>query len=327
MTKHNSMSTLRIRLKQIAFMAVKLAIVFAAGFFIYQKLIHNDILDFDYFMELLHKKKLVTIPNILLLLSFSVLNWGIESFKWKILVREIKPLSFSKAMEQSLGSLTASIITPNRIGEYGAKAMYFPKLYRKKILGLNLIGNLAQLTATIVFGIVGLLYVINSYKLPVSYYRMLCFTILGTLLIYFIYNYSSKKKYTIVKGYSFSKLKRFYNTLNTETIIKTVLLSLLKYGIFAHQFYFLIWLFGIDVSYIDAMAFITSMYILVSVIPTIFILDVLVKGSIAVWLFNFVDANEFVVLAITTLMWLFNFAFPAIVGSYFVLQFKINTES
>jgi len=320
------MSTLRIRLKRLAFMLVKLTIVFGAGFFIYQKLIHNDILDFDYFIELLHKNKLVTIPNILFLLSFSILNWGIESFKWKILVREIKPFSFRKAMEQSLGSLTASIITPNRIGEYGAKAMYFPKIYRKKILGLNLIGNLAQLVATIVFGIVGLLYVINSYKLPISYYKTLCFTVLGILLIYFIYNYSSKKKYTIVKGYSFSKLKRFCSTLNTETIIRTILLSLLKYGVFAHQFYFLIWLFGIDVSYIDAMAFITSMYILVSIIPTIFVLDVLVKGSIAVWLFSFVDANEFVVLAITTLMWLFNFAFPAIIGSYFVLRFKLNTE-
>jgi len=321
------MSTLHIRLKQIAFMAVKLAIVFVAGFFIYQKLIHNDTLDFDYFMELLHKNKLVTIPNILILLSFSALNWMLESFKWKNLVQEIKPLSFRKAIEQSLGSLTASIITPNRIGEYGAKAMYYPKIYRKKILGLNLIGNLAQLSATIVFGTIGLLYVINSYKLPVSYYKILCFAVLGILLIYFIYNNSSKKKYTIVKVYSLTKLRRFYSTLNNETVINTFLLSLLKYGVFAHQFYFLIWLFDIDVSYTDAMAFITSMYILVSIIPTIFVLDVLVKGSIAVWLFGFVDANEFVVLAITSLMWLFNFAFPAIVGSYFVLRFKLNTEN
>jgi len=321
------MSTLRIRLKQIAFLVVKLAIVLSAVFFIYHKLVHNDTLDFDYFMELLYKNKLVTIPNILLLLSFSVLNWVIESFKWKILVREIKPLSFRKAIAQSLGSLTASIITPNRIGEYGVKAMYYPKRYRKKILGLNLIGNLAQLTATIVFGTIGLLYVINSYKLPVSYYKILGFTVLGGLPFYFIYNYSSKKKHPIAKGYSLSKLKRFYSTLNNKIIIKSVLLSFLKYVVFAHQFYFLIWLFGIDVSYIDAMAFITSMYILVSVIPTIFILDVIIKGSIAVWLFSFVNANEFVVLAITTLMWLFNFAFPAMVGSYFVLRFKINTEN
>jgi len=327
MTKHNSMSTLRIRLKRFAFMLVKLIIVFGAGFFIYQKLIHNDILDFDYFMKLLHKNKLVTTPNIIFLLSFSLLNWVLESFKWKNLVQETKPISFRKAIEQSLGSLTASIITPNRIGEYGAKAMYFPKIYRKKILGLNLIGNLAQLSATIVFGTIGLLYVINSYKLSILYYKILCFAVLGILFTYLIYNYSSKKEYPIVKGYSLTKLKRFYNTLNTEIIIKTVLLSLLKYSIFAHQFYFLIWLFGLECSYIEAMAFITSMYMLVSIIPTIFVLDVLVKGSIAVWLFSFVGANEFVVLAITTLMWLFNFAFPAIVGSYFVLRFKFNTEN
>lgn len=326
MTKHNSMSTLHIRLRQIAFIAVKLAIVFGAGFFIYQKLIHNNVLDFNYFIELLHKNKLVTTPNILILLSFSVLNWMLESFKWKILVRETKQLSFRKAIEQSLGSLTASIITPNRIGEYGAKALYYPKIYRKKIMVLNLIGNLTQLTATIVFGSIGLLYLINSYKLPISYYRILFFVVPLPLLVYFIYNYLSKKKYSI-KGYSLSKFKHLYSTLNTETILKTILLSLFKYGVFAHQFYFLIWLFNIDIYYIEAMALITSMYILVSVIPTIFVLDLLVKGSIAVWLFSFVNANEFVVLTITTLMWLLNFVFPSIIGSYFVLRFKLNTEN
>ena len=52
MTKHNSMHTLRIRLKQIAFIVIKLTIVFGAGFFIYQKLLHNDTLDFEYFLQL-----------------------------------------------------------------------------------------------------------------------------------------------------------------------------------------------------------------------------------------------------------------------------------
>ncbi len=325
MTKHNSMPTLRIRLKQIAFMVIKLAIVFGAGFFIYEKLIHNDTLDFDYFLQLLHENKLITSSNIIILIGFSLLNWSLESLKWKTLVSEIKVISFTEAIKQSLSSLTTSIITPNRIGEYGAKAIYYPKISRKKILGLNLVGNLAQLGATTIFGVIGLLYIINTYNVPVFYYKTIRFVVLGIVVLFLFFTYSSRKKHTI-KGYSFSKLSRFFKTLSRKTLVITSSLSILKYAVFAHQFYFLIWLFSIDVSYIEAMAFITSMYLLASIIPTIFILDVVVKGSIAVWLFSFVGANEFIVLAITTLMWLFNFAFPATIGSYFVLNFKFNQE-
>ena len=325
MTKHNSMSTLHIRLRQIAFMAIKLAIVFGAGFFIYEKLLHNDTLDFDYFLELLHDNKVVTTTNIIILLAFSFLNWSLESLKWKVLVNEVMKISVSEAIKQSLSSLTASIITPNRIGEYGAKAIYYSKISRKKILGLNLIGNLTQLGATLIFGIIGLLYVTNTYQIPV-YYKAIRFIILGIVFSSFFFAYSSRKKFTI-KGYSFSKLNQFLKSIQAQTIITTGFLSVLKYVVFSHQFYFLIWIFKIDISYLEAMAFITSMYIIVSVIPTIFILDVIVKGSVAVWLFSFVGVNEFVLVAITTLMWLFNFAFPATIGSYFVLRFKFNTES
>ena len=325
MTKHNSMSTLRIRLKQIAFMAIKLAIVFGAGYFIYEKLLHNDTLDFHYFLRLLQDNKIITATNIVILLAFSLLNWSLESLKWKILVNEIKVISISAAIKQSLSSLTASIITPNRIGEYGAKAIYYPKISRKKILGLNLIGNLTQLGATIIFGIIGLLYIVNTYEIPVFYYKTIRLAVFGIVFLFFFFTYSSRKKHT-VKGYSFSKLSQFFKGVGRQTIITTGFLSVLKYIVFSHQFYFLIWLFGIEITYLEAIAFITSMYIIVSVIPTIFILDVIVKGSVAVWLFSFVGANEFVVLAITTLMWIFNFAFPATIGSYFVLQFKLTQE-
>jgi len=325
MTKHNRISFLHNRSKWIVFMVIKLILVFGAGYYIYNRLLHNDILDFDFFITLLHKNNIITIPNILILLGASILNWCLECYKWKKLVNEIKSISFANATTQSLGSLTASIITPNRIGEYGAKAIYFSKKYRKKILGLNFIGNLAQLGATILFGCIGFLYVVNTYNIPILYYKIIRFGALTILFSFFFFLYSSRKKH-FIKGYSLSRLSQFYKSLQQQTLITTVFLSIIKYTVFAHQFYFLIWLFDIDASYIEAMAFISSMYLLVSVIPTIFILDVVVKGSISIWLFSYVGANEFVILTITTLMWLLNFAFPAIIGSYFVLRFKLNNE-
>jgi hypothetical protein len=246
----------------------------------------------------------------------------LECLKWQFLVREIKIISFKKAIEQSLGSLTASIITPNRIGEYGAKAIYYKKACRKKIMGLNLIGNLSQLSTTLFFGIIGLLYTVNIFKLPISYCNLLGFGILTTGLIVIYYKFLSKKEFEI-KGYSFKKLNRFVSNLNKYTLYKSILISVLRYVCFSHQFYFLIYLLGIDVTYIEALALITSMYLLVSIIPTVFVFDVLVKGSVAVWLFSFVNANEFIIVTCITIMWFLNFALPSIIGSYFVLNFKL----
>ena len=89
------------------------------------------------------------------------------------------------------------------------------------------------------------------------------------------------------------------------------------------QFYYLLTVFGVTISYVDAMIIITSMYVLASIVPTISIFDVVVKGSIAMFLFSYLNVNEFIVLSTTTLMWLLNFVIPSIFGSYFVLNFKL----
>ena len=76
-------------------------------------------------------------------------------------------------------------------------------------------------------------------------------------------------------------------------------------------------------SYIKAMIIITSMYLLASVVPSISIFDVVIKGSVAVFLFSYAEVNELIVLSVSTIMWLLNFVLPSLFGSYFVLNFKL----
>jgi hypothetical protein len=300
-------------------------LIFLCFLFIYNKLVHNKLLDFNQLSNYIKNYHILTFKNIVILLLFSCINWILEILKWQLLVTEILSVSFKKATEQCLGSLTASFITPNRIGEYGAKAIYFKTQFRKRIVSLNLVGNLTQLSATLVFGSIGLVYFAVAFKLPLSYLKLIGIGFLGIGLVIMYYKFLSKKEVNI-KGYSLKKLNHFVANLNHLTLYKTLLLSILRYVCFSHQFYFLIWLFGIDVSYIDALALITSMYLLVSIMPTIFIFDVLVKGSVALWLFTFVNANEFIIVTCISIMWLLNFALPSIIGSYFVLNFKFPED-
>ena len=63
------------------------------------------------------------------------------------------------------------------------------------------------------------------------------------------------------------------------------------------------------------------MYLITSLIPMLFIFDVVVKSSVAVWLFGYLNLSELSILSVVSLMWILNFVLPSIVGSYFVLNF------
>jgi hypothetical protein len=92
--------------------------------------------------------------------------------------------------------------------------------------------------------------------------------------------------------------------------------------VFTHQFYYLLLIFKVDVSYFNAISAITTMYLIASMIPMLSLFDVVLKGTVAVWVFYVFGIAPVAILCITTLMWVLNFVIPALIGSYFVLRFN-----
>ena len=308
--------------KQFFFVLIKLSIVVGAFYFIYSKLAENENLQFSDFILFLKKNNTFSLKNITILLILSLFNWFFEIIKWQYLVKTIKQISFRSALEQSLGGLTASLITPNRIGDYGAKAIYFSKQLRTKVVLLNLLGNMAQMTITTLFGVIGFIIFVNRYDIDINYYKVAKFVSLLLLISLFAVLGIKQKRFKI-KGFSFTQVIDFIKSLPFDTHFRNLLLSLIRYLIFSFQFYYLLTMFGVDVEYTKAMVVITSMYLLASIVPSISIFDVVVKGSIAVFLFGYVEVNELTILSIITLMWLLNYVVPSVFGSYFVLNFKL----
>ena len=307
--------------KQFFALVIKLAIVIGATYFIYNKLVHNSQLKFDTFVSQLNASRIFKITTIVLLLAITFLNWFLEIFKWKTLVKHLKYISLWESTSHSLGGLTASLFTPNRIGEYGAKALYFPKSERKHVVGLNFLGNTAQLLATLFFGFIGFSFFVTQFGVELPWYRIL--RIAGIILLFgALFLFGSRQKRFRIKGYSWNSLKGFMKKISNSIHLKNSLFSIFRYLLFSHQFYFLLLIFGLNTSYILAMSAITSMYLITSLIPMLFIFDVVVKGSVAVWLFGYLNIPELSILTVVSLMWIFNFVLPSIVGSYFVFNFN-----
>ena len=314
--------TLPYKTKQFFFVLIKISIVVAAFYFIYLKLMKNSDLNYSSFSELLAKNTIFSLKNGVILIFLSFFNWFLEIVKWQQLVTPIKNIGFKNALEQTLGALTASLFTPNRIGEYGAKAMYYTKDYRKRILLMNLIGNLLQMGITLLFGCIGIYFFVKEFQVVLNVSNVLQLLIIGLIGISILVFFVPKTKLTI-KGFSFEKISTFIKNYPMKIMVYGVVLSLLRYLIFSFQFYFLLLLFGIEIIYLHAIMVIASMYLLASIIPSIFIFDVVVKGSVAVYLFGFMGVNAVTILSIVTLMWLFNFVIPSVFGSYFVLKFNL----
>lgn len=308
--------------KQFFLVLIKLSIVVGAFYFIYHRLSSNKNLELTVFIDFLYKNANFSLKTITFLILLTIFNWFLEILKWQILASFVSKISFYNALEQSLGSLTASLFTPNRVGEYAAKIMYFPKGRRKKIALMNVLSNSFQMTITVVLGVIGFAFFSQKYNSNMDDFKIFIF--LGIIiLILFLLFFILKNSALTIRGFSFNKIISYVKNLPLPIYSKGIGISLLRYGIFSFQFYFLLYLFGIDLYYLHAMTVITSMYLLASIIPSIFIFDVAIKGSVALYLFDIVGVNELTTLSIITIMWLLNFVLPSTIGAAFVMAFKL----
>ncbi|MBT8287442.1 MAG: flippase-like domain-containing protein [Bacteroidia bacterium] len=314
-------SALPYKTRQFFYFVIKISIVAGAVFYIYSKLTGNQNLKFDDFLQFLIKKDLFSIENIVFLSILTIFNWFFEILKWRDLVKIISPIKFKQALKQSLAALTASLITPNRIGDYAAKVAYYPKSLRKKILLLNLLSHMAQMSATLLFGLTGVYFFYEQYGLDLPLFRIAKFAFI-VIVIFSFTIFGLKNSGIRIKGFSWDSLVRFIRSIPYHTRIKTIGYSLVRYGIFSFQFYFLLRLFGNAMPYDRAMMFISTMYLISSIIPTFVLTDVLVKGSVALFLFEITTVDNISILSIITIMWLLNFVFPSILGSFFILNYN-----
>ena len=318
-------NSLQYKTKQFLFLLVKLAIIVGAFYFIYNKIVHNEHLEFSVFAEQLESNIFNNYSLLFTLILFTLLNWFFEILKWESLASFCRNISFFESAKQSLSSLTASLFTPNRIGEYGAKAIYFVKGNRRKIMLLNLFSNINQMTATVIFGSFGLFYFLSHFPVEIDGFRFRKLAYIVAFLIAFVF-FGKKYGYKKIRGFYIDKIISFIKSIPLKIYVITFFFSCIRYLIFSHQFYFLLYTFNINIDYTTAMALISSMYLIASLVPSLAFFDWLIKGSVAVWIFSFAQADELIIITITLFMWILNFGLPAIIGSYFVLNFSFSNK-
>ena len=301
--------------KQFLTAVAKLLIVSAAFYFIYYKIEANNEVDWKRFASKFQSNW--SFVTILILFVFSFVNKYLDVSKWKNLVSSISVISTRESAAQVLSAATVGIFTPNGIGDYGAKIFNFEKRYLKHVLFLNFLSNVAQMSVTIFFGIIGLIY-LNIFliiPLPLDIVSVgVTLVILGFVMLLL------RKIQT--KNISITRILNKFRSISDAIHIKNFILSVGRYFAFAHQYYFLFLIFDVNLPYLALISVISATYFVASLLPSLQIFDFAVKGSVAVFFFGFLNVNEWIVIFISTLMWFLNVVIPSVIGSYFIVNFK-----
>lgn len=295
--------------KQFSLFTVKLLVVIGAFYFIYQQIANKPALNWENSKRFIFEK--TNSLEFVVIVLFSIANRFLEILKWQNLVSSFQKITLLQSTEQVLSALTLGVFTPYGVGEYLGKTLYYTKDKAKKIVLLNLICNGIQMVMIGLFGWIGCI-ALGFYKWS---WVLLCVVVLVLIILLLIKK--SKKKLGAIGAFISS-----FSFISSTIHRKNIAYGFLRFIALTHQFYFLLITFDVFVPYFTLIATISIVYLLANSLPSFQLFDFAVKGSVAVYFFGQLGINEWLVVFISSLMWLLNVVAPVIIGSYFVIKYK-----
>ena len=274
-------------------------------------------------------------PILSALIALMFLNWLSEAAKWRLLISPIENVSIGTALKAIFSGITISILTPNRVGEYGGRIFHLKTADRLDATLLTIVGSYAQLVVTLTTGIVASYFFIPEYlgtgPLTDLQYNIIGLPVLalcGLLIVLFL---NTRLLTTILNWLPIPQKYRHYADVfqyhNSGTLAKVFLASLFRYAIFTFQFYLLLQVFNIDVSYANAMMMVSMTYFVMTAIPTFAITELGVRGSVSVYFLGMLSADAVGIFTASAMLWLINLAIPALIGVVFIFQLRFFRKS
>lgn len=320
---------------------LRLLIVVATLWYIYTQVFYerDTAVLLDFFETLGEHKSLYLFLVALFLLMFA--NHAIEAYKWQLLIGKLEKLKFGVAIEAVFTGISVSMFLPNRIGDYFGRVFMLRKADPVKGILVTMVGSIAQLITTAFAGLIaGLFFLHRALDFTHIFNRWIfagaivvsALTIFVSLVFFFniqVIRFLANKVFERWK----SKIEAYvevFTLFETKLLFSVLLISALRYMVFSFQFYLFIILFGIQIGYFHAMMLIALTYLLITIIPTIALTELGVRGTVSVYLFSLyfsstgmlTDHITVGILASSTAIWLLNIAFPALLGVLFVYRLK-----
>ena len=268
---------------------------------------------------------------IAVVLGLMFVNWGLESRKWRLLVRDLEPISKWRAFIATIAGTPIGLITPNRVGEFVGRVLFLEPEHRIAASFATAVGSIAQFVVTVVLGLLGLIAMVlladpDRVSNDVAALIGLCALVAGaTVLLYFNPDLlrATVARLPVIKRWErhAAVLERF----STGMLTRVLVISALRYAVFTVQFALLLAVFARGLSWTDAIASIPATFLVATLIPTVMLTELGVRGSVAVALISPDSSQDHAVFLVSTALWLINLGLPALAGGIILLAARIRS--
>jgi hypothetical protein len=276
---------------------------------IYNKVAHNENLN-QYSADIKIQFEKVTFFEWAVLLLLFLGNYLMEAIKWQNLLASWSPISIFKSYKSVLIGQAFAFFTPARSGDYVGRILLLPPGSKIKGVAQLAWSSYAQLIITISIGSIALFFNLPFFP------WIKWFMPLGLIAALFVYFHPGQFKGWLNK----------INKLQIENKLKLNLLGLsfLKYMIFVLQYTWAVKMLNIPIAPIDLWIALGVLFLLLSIIPSISLTDLVIRGQIIVVLLEPYYNNSLMLICLSTIIWAVNFLLPAIIGAFLLINFRIK---
>ncbi len=278
---------------------------------------------------------------LILVIGLIPVNLLLESLKWKYLISKLEKVSLLNSIKAVFAGISVSMIMPNRVGDYLGRVFILKKANRIQAILSTILGSLAQLLTTLIVGSIAIVFYFPEYiDINISFnFWMYIGTIMAALLAIFImvFAFLNFSVFSVlikkISGSYYERIEKYsevFSWYDNKELLNVLLISILRYLVFSLQFFLLLKVMGVEIGYMEAMMLIAMVYFLMTIIPTIALTEIGVRGSVSLYVFQahfesvgiWSSEAAIGVVSASSLLWLFNIVIPAIVGTIFVFNLK-----
>ena len=270
--------------------------------------------------------------NFILVFVLMFVNWSLEALKWKISVQGVQPVSFFKSLKAIFSGVSFSVTTPNRTGEYLGRVLYMDDGNRLRVISLTILGSISQLLVTIFFGLLGLLILrpdITNMNLSGWMEWIKDLGIIGASIAFIVLTVFYFRIGWLVKWIDkIPAIKKYIWLINelektdTTLLMRLLSISLLRYLVFATQYFLLFRFFGVEVNWWQGFWATAIVFFVMAITPTIELFEVVKKMYVTKEIFAIFTVNTLAIGFVTTTIWCINLVIPAVIGSLLILGIK-----
>lgn len=262
------------------------------------------------------------------------INWALEALKWRQLLGVEPGWSWSEIWASVLAGISVSLATPNRIGEYGGRAMVAPPQRAVGIIWTSILGSLCQWTAFLICGWPSLCFWLSGwYEWSAVFTWGLASLIPLALLVIWLLLFRVGLRSCLEKALKRNKWWRWVQSrlknlaaISPVSGLWALLLALLRFIVYTFQFLLLLWFFGVPLEFGEGMSGIFSIYLIQAGIPLPPGLSVISRSEIAVLFWGGASISPVAIVSATFSVYLINLLLPALLGTWVIVRKKSSSD-